>query len=111
MVLTVTVGTSEGGSMIADRMLWVAADDKTIVEHGDVLAAILLAGPGRSIPDTEVKKFGLVYSAGRVSQATPEPPKEPEVKEQPKPEDKQREKPADKAIKKPATKRRSKRRS
>ncbi len=96
--------------MIADRMLWVAADDKTIVEHGDVLAAILLAGPGRSIPDTEVKKFGLVCDAdGRVSQATPEPPKGPEVKELPKPEDKQRKKPADKAVKKPSTKRRRKR--
>ncbi len=100
--------------MIADRMLWVAADEKTIVEHGDALAAILLAGPGHAISDTEVKKFGLVCDAdGRVSQASAEPPKveEPEAKEQPKPEDKQEAKPADKAVKKPVTKRRSKRRT
>lgn len=99
--------------MIADRMLWVAADEKTIVEHGDVLAAILLIGPGRAISDADVRKFGLVCDAdGRVSQASTEPPKveETETKEQPKPEDKQQEKPADKAVKKP-TKRRSKRRS
>ncbi len=100
--------------MISDRMLWVAADEKTIVEHGDALAAILLTGPGKPISDTDVKKFRLVCDAdGRVSQASAETPKaeEPEAKEQSKPEDKQQEKQADKSVEKPATKRRGKRRS
>ncbi len=96
--------------MIADRMLWVAADEKTIVETGDSSAAILLTGPGKPIPDEDVQKFGLSCVDGRVVQlgteAEPEASK-PEATDEP--DVKERKKPADKAVKKPATKRRRKR--
>ena len=99
--------------MISDRMLWVAADGKTIVEDRDRSAAILLTGPGKPIPDEDVRKFGLSCDAdGRVVQlgpaAEPEASK-PEREAKDEPEVKERDKPADKAAKKPANKRRRKR--
>lgn len=44
---------------IADRYLYLNADKTKVVEEGDPAARFVLAGPGSTIPDDEVKKYGL----------------------------------------------------
>ena len=50
----------EGNFMIADRRLYLTADKKQLVEHGDVKAAFLYAAPGHRIPLESALRFGLV---------------------------------------------------
>lgn len=77
---------------VADRRLWLTADQKAVVEDGDGAAAFLLCGPGQSIPRARAEELGLI---------------EPEAKEQEKPEDKQLDPPEDKQRANPGSKKKS----
>ena len=93
--------------LVADRRLFLTADESQMVEDGDPAGRFLLVGVGGTVPACEVARLGLrLDRAGCVTQAAAEPePPAPEVKEQPKPDDKARAKPATKTVtKKKATK-------
>jgi hypothetical protein len=72
--------------VIAERRLFLTADQERVVEEGDPAAAFLFAAPGDDISDEDAEKYGLNAPA----------PKAP-TKEAPKPEDKQAAAPANKA--------------
>lgn len=44
---------------IADRYLYLNADKTKVIEEGDPAARFVLAGPGSTIPDEDVKRYGL----------------------------------------------------
>lgn len=52
--------------MIADRRLWLTADEARVVEEGDPEAAFLLAGEGSLIPVPEVERLGLKSEDGKI---------------------------------------------
>jgi len=89
MGFEMTNQTTTQDNWVSDRRLWLTADKSTAVEDGDPRGRFLLCGTvGAKLPKAQAEALGLLK--------TPEPEKEPEVKEDPKP--------ADKAMKKPATK-------
>jgi len=63
--------------LVADRRLYITADDEP-VEEGDARAAFLLAsGPGDVIPVRKVQQYGLRLEDGRIAWGAPqaaEPP-------------------------------------
>ena len=46
---------------LSDRRLYLTADKRTVVEHGDTRAAFLLAGEGGLISDTDAERYGLTH--------------------------------------------------
>lgn len=56
-----TMEVVEGAKfVIADRRLYLTADRKSVVEHGDLKAAFLYATPGTRIPLEAAYAFGLL---------------------------------------------------
>jgi hypothetical protein len=55
------------GRLIADRRLFLTADQR-VVEEGDPNAAIQLAAPGGFIEPAEVRRLGLELKDGKISQ-------------------------------------------
>jgi len=78
-----------GGTVWADRRLWLSGDRSRVVEDGDPAAAFLLAAPGAAIAGTEAVRLGLQTVDGVIHLP-------PEEKKAPKPADKARAKPGDK---------------
>ena len=84
---------------VADRRLWLTADESEAVEDGDPKSAFLLIAPGQSMSRARAQELGVI----------PEPVPEAstvdgEMKEAVKSEDKQLAKPEDKQRAKPKTK-------
>jgi hypothetical protein len=74
MSLEIVRPDAHAGDMVADRRLYVAADEARLVEDGDPAAAFLLAcGTGDLISAADVKRFGLTLVGGRVVQGAAEP--------------------------------------
>lgn len=82
--------------LIADRRLYLAADNETVVEDGDPRAAFLLSGPGGEIPGPEVERLGLTGKDDKIILPQDQPAKKEAAKAE------------DKAVAKPATKGRKK---
>ena len=59
-------------AIIADRDLYLAADEHTIVEKGDAKARFLLAARGSQIDPPAVQRYGLSAKGGKVSQKSAE---------------------------------------
>jgi len=76
----VDAAPSKTPSMRADRRLYLASDEHTLVEHNDVRAAFLLAPVGGAIVGADVERLGLSLVDGRVIQA---PPPDAESQESP----------------------------
>ena len=87
---------------VADRRLWLTADQSEAVEDGDPKSAFLLVAPGQSMSRALAEELGVIPEP--VPEATTEPEVDEEVKEAVKSEDKQLAKPEDKQRAKPATK-------
>src|SRR4051812_23793520 len=64
---------SNAMSLIADRALCLAADERTVVEERDARAAFVLCGPGGTIDGPTVTRLGLVLQEGRVVQLATTP--------------------------------------
>lgn len=45
--------------MIAERRLYLTADESEVVEEGDARAAFLFVTPGKEISDADVERYGL----------------------------------------------------
>jgi hypothetical protein len=60
-------------SLRADRRLYLAADQQTVVEDGDPRAAFLLATPGTEISEADAKRLGLSEEEGQVTGVLPLP--------------------------------------
>lgn len=89
----------EGAPLVADRRLYLAADEQTVVEEGDARSAFLLCAAGAEVPAPDVRRLGLAAVDGRIVQrpAAPDAPKAA-----PPAEDKEAAPPADnKAAKAP----------
>ena len=84
MALTIRPLSSGGGSMLADRRLYLDSSREQLCEEGAASAAYLFAAPGSPIPDAEAARLGLVMVDGRVVQKSAEPEPEP-VKPEPPP--------------------------
>lgn len=56
-----------GGSLVADRRLYLTVDRAGVVEEGDFRAAFLLAGAGGEIPARDAERLGLSLVNGRIS--------------------------------------------
>lgn len=74
MALEVRTREQGGGSVRADRRLYLTADKSRVVEHGDPDAAWLLAGVGGQIPPAEADRLGLEVRDGRVQLRAVAPP-------------------------------------
>lgn len=59
----------DSGPLVADRRLFLAADEMTVVEEDDPRAAFLLCGPGATLHVPDVRRLRLVVEDGRVVQA------------------------------------------
>lgn len=77
---TITRTTPGAGAYIAKERLYLSADGKTIVKHGDKRAATLLAGAGGEIDPAIIKRLGIeklveaeVHSAPPVTPKTISP--------------------------------------
>lgn len=58
-------------SIVSDRRVYIAEDGRTLVEHGDVSAATLLAALGGRIDSSDVARLNLSLVDGRVVQDAP----------------------------------------
>ena len=87
MSFEITKPTETPSHWVADRRLWLTADESEAVEDGDPRARFLLCGAaGDTVPKAQAEALGLLK----------EP--EPEVKMEAKPEDKAMAKSATKAV-------------
>jgi hypothetical protein len=73
MPFTVTIPKIDGPpaktpALVADRRLYLTADEQTLVEAGDERARFLLSPAGGAIPGPEVDRLGLVVIDDRVVQ-------------------------------------------
>lgn len=55
-------------AMVVDRRLYLAADEKTLIEDGDARAKWLLCAAGQTILGPTVDRLGLTLVDGRVTQ-------------------------------------------
>jgi hypothetical protein len=78
------------GAITTDRRLFIAEDQKTLVEEGDVRARTQLAAPGHLIAAKDVERLGLALEAGRVIQPSKQETPAEESKQREPAEDKQR---------------------
>lgn len=58
-------------AIVADRRVYLALDERTLVEDGDGSARFLLAAAGSSIPGPDVGRLNLSLVDGRVVQDAP----------------------------------------
>jgi hypothetical protein len=94
----------EAKGLVADRRLFVAAAEPTVVdarpgqlvvEEGDPRAAFLLAAPGSLIPEAQVQALGLELVDGKIVQRSPDAakPAEPPMDAEPAPAEPPRRRP------------------
>ena len=81
----VPASEAPSGGITSDRRLFLADDEKTLVEDGDPRARWLLCAPGNQIPAADAKRLELAVEDGHVVQR-----REGESKERQPGEDKQR---------------------
>ena len=79
------------GTIKSDRRLYLTADKKRVVEHGDPEAATLFVAAGRGLKPDDQKRFGITEAGGKLV-----------LKGKAKPEDKAMKAPEDKGRKKKA---------
>lgn len=56
-------------SFVADRRLWLTADQESVVEDGDPAAAFLFVSEGDEVSAEDVERFGLKRAAKAAKQA------------------------------------------